>query len=245
MFSGIGGVSLGLHWAGFRTLAFCETDEFCQRLLARHWPGIPIYPDIRALDGECLQRDGISPFLVAGGFPCQDISLAGTHAGLDGPRSGLWREMARIVGACRPRWVIVENVPSLRTRGADQVIGDLAALDYASWAFVVGAVHAGAPHRRNRLFLLARDISAHPARARLEVRQRVTTRRARLLPAERFGGWPAEPCVRRVDDGFPGRVDRVRSLGNAVVPAIAAAFGRSINVVEDLERQTRDWRSGE
>ena len=245
LFSGIGGVSLGLHWAGFRTLAFCETDEFCQRLLARHWPGIPIYPDIRALDGECLQRDGISPFLVAGGFPCQDISLAGTHAGLDGPRSGLWREMARIVGACRPRWVIVENVPSLRTRGADQVIGDLAALDYASWAFVVGAVHAGAPHRRNRLFLLARDISAHPARARLEVRQRVTTRRARLLPAERFGGWPAEPCVRRVDDGFPGRVDRVRSLGNAVVPAIAAAFGRSINVVEDLERQTRDWRSGE
>ena len=234
LFSGIGGFSLGLHWAGYRTLAFCESDEFCRRLLARHWPGVPIYPDIRALDGGRLQQDGIAPFLVCGGFPCQDISLAGHGAGLDGPRSGLWTEMARVVGACRPRWIIVENVPSLRTRGADRVIGDLAALDYASWAFVVGAVHAGAPHRRNRLFLLARDISAHPARARLAVRQRFTTRRARLLPTERFGGWLAEPCVRRVDDGFPGRVDRVRSLGNAVVPAVAAAFGRSINVIEDL-----------
>jgi DNA (cytosine-5)-methyltransferase 1 len=235
LFSGIGGLSLGLHWASYRTLAFCETDEFCQRLLARHWPGVPIYPDIRTLDHDRLQQDGIAPFLVCGGFPCQDVSLAGGGAGLDGPRSGLWGEMARIVGACRPRWVIVENVPSLRTRGADRVIGDLAALDYACWAFVVGAVHAGAPHRRNRLFLLARDISAHPARARLAMRQRFTTRRARVLPTERFGGWLAEPCVRRVDDGFPGRVDRVRSLGNAVVPAIAAAFGRSINVIEDME----------
>ena len=234
LFSGIGGFSLGLHWAGFRTLAFCESDEFCQRLLARHWPGVPIYPDIRRLDGERLQQDGIEPFLVCGGFPCQDVSLAGRGAGLDGPRSSLWTEMARVIGASRPCWVIVENVPSLRTRGADRVIGDLAALGYACWPFVVGAVHAGAPHRRNRLFLLARDISAHPARARLEVRQRVTTRKARLLPAERFGGWLAEPCVRRVDDGFPGRVDQVRSLGNAVVPALAAAFGRSINVIEGL-----------
>ena len=101
-------------------------------------------------------------------------------------------------------------------------------------AFVVGAAHTGAPHRRQRLFLLARDISAHPARARLAVRQRFSTRRARVLPAERFGGWLAEPCVRRVDDGFPGRVDRVRSLGNAVVPAVAAAFGRSIVTIDKL-----------
>ena len=235
LFSGIGGFSLGLHWAGYRTLAFCESDEFCQRVLARHWPNVPIYPDIRGLDRERLQRDGIAPFLVCGGFPCQDISLAGAGAGLDGPRSTLWVEMARIVGACRPRWIIVENVPSLRTRGADRVIADLAALGYASWPFVVGAVHAGAPHRRNRLFLLARDISAYPARARLEVRQRLATRKARLLPTERFGGWLAESCIRRVDDGFPGRVDRVRSLGNAVVPAVAAAFGRSINVIEDIQ----------
>ncbi len=234
LFSGIGGFSLGLHWAGYRTLAFCESDEFCQRVLARHWPGIPIYPDIRTLDRERLQQDGIAPFLVCGGFPCQDVSLAGRGTGLDGPRSGLWTEMARIVGICRPPWVIIENVPSLRTRGADRVIGDLATLGYASWPFVVGAVHAGAPHRRQRLFLLARDISAHPARARLEVRQRSSTRQARLLPTERFGGWLAEPCVRRVDDGFPGRVDRVRSLGNAVVPALAAAFGRSINLLERM-----------
>lgn len=234
LFSGIGGFSLGLHWAGFRTIGFCESDEFCQRVLARHWPGVPIYPDIRTLDAARIQRDGIAPFLVCGGFPCQDISLAGPGTGLNGARSGLWTEMVRIVDVCRPCWVIVENVPGLRTRGADRVIGDLAALGYASWSFVVGAAHAGAPHRRNRMFLLARDISAHPARARLEMRQRVSTRQARVLPAERFGGWLAEPCVRRVDDGFPGRVDRVRSLGNAVVPAVAAAFGRSVNAIEDL-----------
>lgn len=234
LFSGIGGFSLGLQWAGFETAAFCEADEFCQRVLARHWPGVPIYPDIRTLDLARLRRDGIDPFLICGGFPCQDVSLAGRGAGLDGPRSGLWAEMARLIGDCRPRWVLVENVPALRTRGADLVIGDLAALDYATWAFVVGAAHAGAPHRRGRVFLLARDISAHPHRARLAVRQRFSTRSARLLPAERFGGWLAPPCVRRVDDGFPGRVDRVRSLGNAVVPALAAMFGRSINAVEDL-----------
>ena len=238
LFSGIGGFSLGLTWAGFTTVAFCEADEFCQRVLARHWPGVPIYPDIRALDGAQLRRDGIKPYLICGGFPCQDVSLAGapgrSGASLDGPRSGLWNEMARLIGVCRPRWVIVENVPGLRTRGADRVIGDLAALDYAAWAFVVGAAHTGAPHRRQRLFLLARDISAHPARARLAVRQRFSTRRARVLPAERFGGWLAEPCVRRVDDGFPGRVDRVRSLGNAVVPAVAAAFGRSIVTIDKL-----------
>ncbi len=234
LFSGIGGFSLGLHWAGFRTVGFCESDEFCQRVLARHWPGVPIYPDIRDLDAARLRSDGIAPFLVCGGFPCQDVSLAGPGTGLDGARSGLWAEMSRIVGLCRPRWVIVENVPGLRTRGADRVIGDLAALGYASWSFVVGAAHAGAPHRRQRFFLLARDISAHPARARLEMRQRVSTRQAHVLPTERLGGWLAEPCVRRVDDGFPGRVDRVRSLGNAVVPALAAAFGRSILAIEDL-----------
>ena len=241
LFSGIGGFSLGLAWAGFNTIAFCETDEFCQRVLRRHWPDVPIYPDIRTLDGPRLRRDGIKPYLICGGFPCQDVSLVGPGSragslgsGLDGPRSGLWNEMARLIGICRPRWVLVENVPALRTRGADRVIGDLAALDYAAWAFVVGAAHAGAPHRRQRLFLLARDISAHPARARLAVRQRFSTRRARVLPAERFGGWLAEPCVRRVDDGFPGRVDRVRSLGNAVVPAVAAAFGRSINMIERI-----------
>ena len=234
LFSGIGGFSLGLHWAGFQTVGFCEADPFCRRVLARHWPGVPIFPDIRRLDGTRLHQDGIRPGLVCGGFPCQDISLAGRGGGLAGARSGLWAEMARIVGECRPRWVVVENVPGLRSRGADRVIGDLAALGYACWPLVVGAVHAGAPHRRRRVFVLARSnaAAANTKGARLEMRQPGAAPRPPGLPAERRGGWPAEPGLRRVDDGFPGRVDRVRTLGNAVVPAVAAAIGRAIRAVE-------------
>ncbi len=234
LFSGIGGFSLGLHWAGFRTVAFCEADPFCRSILARHWPHVPIYPDIRALDGERLRADGIRPSLVCGGFPCQDASLAGRGAGLDGARTGLWSEMARLVGECRPRWVVAENVPGLRSRGADRVIADLAALGYESWPLVVGAVHAGAPHRRRRLFVVARDAAADAGGARLEVRQSGPARATPRVPVERRGRWPAEPGVRRVDDGFPLRVDRVRALGNAVVPSVGAMIGRAILITETI-----------
>lgn len=232
LFSGIGGFSLGLHWAGFRTAAFCEADPFCRGVLARHWPGRPIYPDIRALDAERLQLDGIRPTLICGGFPCQDASLAGRGAGLRGDRTRLWSDMARIVGVCRPRWVIAENVPGLRSRGADAVIADLAALGYRCWPLVVGAVHAGAPHRRRRVFLVARSVAADARGAGLEVRQRGAAGPPPRLPAERRGRWLAEPGVPRVDDGFPGRVDRVKALGNAVVPDVAAMIGRAIRRAE-------------
>jgi DNA (cytosine-5)-methyltransferase 1 len=228
LFSGIGGFSLGLHWAGMRTAAFCETDPFCRAVLARHWPEIPVYDDVRTLSATALARDGIRPGLICGGFPCQDASLAGRGAGLDGARTGLWREMARLVGECRPGWVVAENVPGLRSRGADRVLADLEALGYRSWPLVVGAVHAGAPHRRRRLWIVAQDAAADAARARLEVRQPGAALPTPGLPAERPRRWPAPPRLRRVDHGFPLRVDRVRALGNAVVPANAAMIGRAI-----------------
>jgi len=228
LFSGIGGLALGLHWAGMRAAAFCEADPFCRRVLARHWPGLPVYPDVRRLSAARLRQDGIRPDLICGGFPCQDASLAGRGAGIAGARTGLWAEMARIVGECRPHWVVAENVPGLRSRGADRVLADLEALGYAAWAFVVGAVHAGAPHRRRRVWIVA----AHPDRAGLEVRQPRPAPSAPRLPTERRGGWPAEPAIRRVDHGFPGRVDRVRALGNAAVPAVAAMVGRAIRAAD-------------
>ena len=228
LFSGIGGFSLGLHWAGMRTVGFCETDPFCRAVLAGHWPGIPVYPDICTLSAAQLERDRVRPDLICGGFPCQDASLAGRGAGLDGTRTGLWREMARLVGECRPAWVVAENVPGLRSRGADEVLADLEALGYASWPLVVGAVHAGAPHRRRRVWIVARSIAADPGRAGLEMRQPGPAHQAPRLPIERRGGWPAPSRLRRVDHGFPGRVDRVRALGNAVVPANAAMIGRAI-----------------
>ncbi len=193
LFSGIGGFSLGLHWAGFQTVAFCESDPFCRGVLARHWPDVPIYPEIRGLTGARLRADGIRPAIVCGGFPCQDASLAGSGRGLEGPRTGLWAEMARIIGECRPRWVLAENVPGLRSRGADRVLADLEALGYTGWPIVVGAVHAGAPHRRRRVFVVARAVSSHPARPRLALRFCRAAGATPYLPAERCSGWPAEP----------------------------------------------------
>ncbi len=229
LFSGIGGFSLGLAGAGFQTIAFCESDAFCRGVIERRFPGIPVHDDIRR-----LRADALRPFLVCGGFPCQDASLAGRGAGLDGARTGLWRDMARIIGECRPRWVVAENVPGLRSRGADRVGADLEALGYQVWPLVVGAVHAGAPHRRRRVFVLGRAAAADAAGAGLEMRQPRTTVAPAVLHAERCRGWDAEPGLCRVVDGFPGRVDRVRALGNAVVPAVAAMIGRAVLTAEGL-----------
>lgn len=108
LFSGIGGFSLGLEkTGGFRTVAFCEIEAYPRRVLARHWPGVPIYDDVRSLSSQHLTADGVGPVdVICGGFPCQDISLAGRGAGIDGERSGLWREYARLVGELRPAYVV-------------------------------------------------------------------------------------------------------------------------------------------
>ena len=152
LFSGIGGFSLGLErTGGFRTVAFCECNPYCKRVLARHWPSVPIFPDVRHLAAEWL-----GPIdLVCGGFPCQDISLAGKGAGIEGERSGLWREFARIIGEVRPRYVIVENVPALLGRGMGKVLGDLAALRLDAQWHCIPAAALGAPHRRDRLWIIA------------------------------------------------------------------------------------------
>jgi len=228
LFSGIGGLSLGLHWAGMRTCAFCEADPFARGVLARHWQGVPIYDDVRTLSAARLRSDGVPrPELLCGGFPCQDVSLAGQAAGIGGERSGLWSHMARLVRECRPLWVVVENVPGLRSRGADQVLFDLEAADYACWPLVVGAVHAGAPHRRSRVWLVAQATAANAGGAGLEAWQPAPAEAAPGLPIERRGGWPTAPGLCRVDHGVSRGMDRtrkarIRALGNAVVPINAA-----------------------
>ncbi len=237
LFSGIGGLSLGLHWAGMRTAAFCESDPFARSVLRRHWPGVPVYDDIRTLTAARLRDDGVPPpWLVCGGFPCQDVSLAGRGAGIEGARTGLWSHMARLVAECRLRWVVAENVPGLRGRGADRVLHDLESAGYACWPLVVGAVHAGAPHRRARVWLVAQSPAADPGGAGLEVGERCATGPAPCLPVERRGGWPAESVLRRVDDGLPTGLDRSKRervmrlcvLGNAAVPQNAAMLGRAL-----------------
>ena len=155
LFSGIGGLELGLEWAGMETAGQCEFDRYCRNALEKHWPTVPRWIDIRSLTGEWVRNNCGNIDLICGGFPCQDISVAGKGAGITGARSGLWQEMRRVIGEVRPRWVLAENVPALRTRGADEVLGQLEELGYSCWPCVVGAVDVGAYHRRKRVWIVA------------------------------------------------------------------------------------------
>ena len=158
LFSGVGGLELGLEAAGLgETVAQVECDPYCQRVLARHWPSARRFQDVRQVSAADL--DGAQ--LYCGGFPCQDVSRLGGGRGLDGERSGLWREYARLVGEGRPEWVVVENVAALVKRGLAAVLGDLAALGYDAWWDCVPAAAVGASHLRDRLFVVARLAHAH------------------------------------------------------------------------------------
>ena len=156
LFSGIGGLELGLEEAlrdagyAVETAWQCEADEWCRGVLARHWPSARRFDDVRTLGPDAGSVD-----ILCGGFPCQDLSYAGRGAGLAGERSGLWREFARVIRDLRPRVIVVENVAALLSRGVGDVLGDLAALGYDALWQCVRAADAGAPHRRDRLFIVA------------------------------------------------------------------------------------------
>lgn len=225
LFSGIGGFSLGLERSGgFETVAFCEIEEFPRRVLAKHWPEVPCYHDIRDLTAERLAADGITVDAICGGFPCQDISTAGKGAGIAGERSGLWSEYARLIGELRPRVVFVENVAALLARGMGQVLGDLAACGYhAQWG-VLRASDVGLPHQRQRVWIIAdcdgvRELQ--PKRCLGNFRRRFGD------PCEAVEWVLSSGGVLRSSDGVPAELDRVAALGNAVVPQIPELLGRA------------------
>jgi len=226
LFSGIGGFSLGLERAGMKTVAFCEIDPYCRKVLAKHWPEVPCYDDIRTLTAERLAADGIAVDLICGGFPCQDISVAGRGAGLDGERSGLWSEYARLIGELRPRFVIVENVSALLARGMGRVLGDLAALGYDAEWHCIPASHVGAPHDRDRIWLVAYPIGSAGAWTwgGGDIRM---GRQQQSFPWNRTKEC-ALAYARRMDDGLSRVVDRTNGLRNAVVPQIPEMIGRAI-----------------
>jgi DNA (cytosine-5)-methyltransferase 1 len=160
LFSGIGGFSLGLERAGMRTVAFCEIEPYCRAVLKKHWPNVPCYDDVRTLTAERLHADGISVDIICGGFPCQDISAAGPREGIDGARSGLWAEYARLIRELRPRFVIVENVDDLIHRGLGRVLGDLAEIGYDAEWHCIPAAAVGADHWRDRIWIVSYPDSA-------------------------------------------------------------------------------------
>jgi DNA (cytosine-5)-methyltransferase 1 len=267
LFSGIGGASLGLERAGHETVAFCEKDEFCQRALRKHWPHLPIYEDVETLTAARLGTDGIHPEIVAGGFPCADISLSGKGAGLAGPQSALWWEYYRLIDEIRPKYAIIENVAALRSRGLELILGALAALRYDAEWHCIPACAVGAPHRRDRIWIVAYPASAQfPGDSRGILRQplwadaearpqdlRFANDAAGAVlprPVEQARWWKDEPAVDRVAYGISARLDRarLRALGNSLVPQIAeltgkAIFNRNLAVHDQALRSGKEFRS--
>ena len=228
LFAGIGGFTLGLERAGFETAAFCEIDPYAQKVLAKHWPGVPIYDDVRTITAERLASDGIGVDVITGGFPCQDISTAGKQAGIqDGTRSGLWSECARLLGELRPRYAIFENVTNLLNgeRGAwfKRVLWDISKVGYDAEWHCIPASELGAHHHRDRIWIVAYPNSAQCQRGRLPFE--ISQEHSQPVISS---WWETEPNVDRVADGVPARSHRLKCLGNAVVPQIPELIGHAI-----------------
>ena len=239
LFSGIGGFSLGLERAGMRVAWQSEIDPYASAVLRKHWPHVPNYGDIRGITVGNVERVDV----LCGGFPCQDISNAGKRAGIDGARSGLWSEYARVIGELRPRYVIVENSAALLGRGMGRVLGDLAAIGYdAEWS-IISACAFGAPHARERVFLLAYPDSTRFKNGvnniqRNDIQEVSTYWQATQSKSEwngvecwlretfQAGNWSdGDGEILGVDDGVSARL---HAIGNAIVPQIAEVIGRAI-----------------
>lgn len=300
LFSGIGGFSLGLERAGMKTVAFCEIDTFCQKVLKKHWPDVPIHDDITKLDGK--EYAG-SIDVICGGFPCQPFSVAGKQRGKDDNRY-LWPEMLRIVSEAKPTWFIGENVPGIINLALEQVCTDLEAQGYEVQTLIIPACAVNAPHKRSRTWIIAHTNRENESNMPLNVAERLASnaqysgwnataqqgsdgeticgikkgkestseseriyisasmaysnseglqgwdvtgsytkknpriksrsQSKRNSPEDRSKQWDVESSVGRVVNGVPGRVDRLRALGNAVVPQIPEILGRYIMQAENL-----------
>ena len=259
LFAGIGGIDLGFERCGMECKWQVEINDYAQKVLAKHWPKVHRERDIRECSARNLERVDI----IAGGFPCQDISYAGLGAGLDGERSGLFFEAIRLVRELQPRAVVLENVAALLTRGLDRVLGTLAEIGYDAEWHCIPAAYVGAPHIRDRVFVIAyprcqlwksraskrprSDSQAKRGSAtnddqrcgenvadapglRSEKREKHTGWAGAYIDSSdfAFNNWAVEPDVGRVAHGIPARVDRLRGLGNAVVPQVAELVGKMV-----------------
>jgi DNA (cytosine-5)-methyltransferase 1 len=218
LFSGIGGFSLGLERSGgFKTVAFCEIDPYCRKVLAKHWPEVPQYDDVRTLTAERLAADGIGVDAICGGFPCQPFSTAsrGRRRAFD-----FWPEMRRLVAELRPSVVIAENVQELPIKRAAREFENLG---YCAVWRRIGADDAGADHTRDRWWSVAYTYDKGKLHSAIHAE-------VALLPTLCAGVWGPENYARavRVPDGLPHRMDRFKQLGNTVIPYIPQALGRAV-----------------
>jgi len=247
LFSGIGGIELGLERSGMSVKWQVERDEWCRKVLAKHWPEVPRFGDIKEFPGEAQ----VAPVdLVCGGFPCQPVSYSGKRKA-QGDERWLWPEFSRVLCELRPRFAVIENVPGMLTAGASDVVFDLAEIGYdAEWR-VLATEDFGAPHKRERLFIVgwkpeegftpgwfAGSVLTDPDIKGLEVGKCLgrsfqpevpTAQRSAVESVENW--WSSEPGVGRLVHGVSDELDRrerIRGLGNAVVPQVAEFVGRVI-----------------
>ena len=227
LFAGIGGFDLGLERAGMVCKWQVEINPFCQKVLAKHWPDVERFADVR----ECGKHNLAAVDLIAGGFPCQPHSVAGQQRGAEDDRN-LWPEYRRIIAELRPAWVLAENVPGIRGTMLDEVLSDLEDLAYSTIPIDIPACAFDALHKRERVFIVAYSKCNGLARGQLwetscQSWNEAIASEPFLLPA-----WPPGPSkiarIPRMAHGIPNRVDRVIALGNAIVPQVAEWLGRRI-----------------
>jgi len=270
LFSGIGGFALAAKWNGFRTVAFCDCEPYAQAVLKKHWPDVHVHGDIRKVRGDLYA--GIT--LLTGGFPCQPFSVAGKQRGKTDDRY-LWPEMLRVIREARPAWIVGENVAGIVNMALDTVCADLEAEGYEVESIIIPACAVDAPHRRDRVWIVAHSTGGKRGGLQDKSRTQGTQGGDQLLrnPSGLFGKlrsknvadsqsvgiqgqrpsgiekpqphgcsaipmreskgskqaqWLPEPNVDRVVDGLPNRVGRIRGLGNAIVPQVAAEIIRCI-----------------
>ena len=245
VFSGIGGFEIGIEAAfgdSVQTVWQVEKDSFCQKVLKKHWPNVLLLDDVKKVN-----KDTVSPIdMLIGGFPCQSISIAGKMEGLENEeKSGLWWEMFRIIGDLRPRIVVLENVSNILSVGGTTVVGSLAKIGYDLEWQVVQASDFGAPHRRSRWFCVANAIKKHNSKQprnakRMDKKRQLEPCGGEISRIHKRHDWtkfPIESPVCRRNDGLSNRVDRIKALGNAIVPACSEYVGKCIlnsGLVDDL-----------
>jgi DNA (cytosine-5)-methyltransferase 1 len=233
LFAGIGGLELGLERAGMTTVGQVEIDEYCRRVLAKHWPDVPRHDDVRTAVDWWRSERRPRVDVVCGGFPCQPVSEAGRRMAQQDER-WLWPAMAELVSAVKPSWVVGENVPGLLTAGIEHVVADLERLGYRVRVGTISACAVGAPQTRERVFVLAHSVRLGCDQGRDQHRgngsgaARASFRSRWITQAERSDRRPTEPAVARVANGIPGAMDRIRALGNSVSPAVSEYVGRLI-----------------
>lgn len=236
LFAGIGGFDLAARWMGWETAWFSEIDPYCSAVLAKHWSGVPNHGDVDRIDWRTVEPVD----LVCGGFPCQPVSRAGKREAQADER-WLWPAFARCISALRPRYALMENVPGLLDRGMGDILGDLARMRYdAEWC-VIPATAASAPHRRERVWVLAYPVGVGGQPGILDRGELAAAwREARM---GQFGGmdgpeaWlQAIPRLCGSNDGVPSVVDRLRCCGNSIVPQVAQMVFQAIEAAEEHMR---------